>query len=282
LVVFSSEKFFEGVHLRHNELLVYEPGNQYPKAGDVAPFASLPAWWRRFIFQVLNGRQLAVYLYIVMLVDSANSVAYPLVESIKRDMGLASDTQIYHALEKLERLGFIRRRRMRLPNRSLRLPRNVYQRPAPEFTLLELLKRGRIEDSGRPGDIGIDEFLNPVRCPAPAPADPLATTAIPKDVQAGLKRLLGRDYDAYAYALDGERREMLMQLLEARLDERRREGGEKYATREPAPRDRQRAEASVREKAIAAAGGVVIDARPFSTGFEDEISLEDFEDEIPF
>ncbi len=248
--------------MKYNELLVQEPGNQYPKAGDVAPFASLPAWWRRFIFQVLNGRELQVYLYLIMMVDSDHAVAYPLVESIQRDMGLRSDTQIFEALRTLEDMGFIRRRRTQLPNRSSRLPRNVYQRSAPEFTLLCLLKRGRVEDGGRaedgdrPADKAIDEYLNPGVCPTPRPKNPNARTDIPKDVARGLKHLLGREYDEYAFTDDGQRRDVLIQLLQDRLEKRIREGGEKYANPEPAPRDRQRQEASLRERMIAAAGGV--------------------------
>ncbi len=254
--------------MKHNELLVHEPGNQYPRAGDVAPFASLPAWWRRFLFQVLNGRELQVYLYIVMMVDAANAIAYPLVESMREDMGLSSDSQVFEALRNLETLGFIRRRRQKLPNRTSRLPRNVYQRPAPEYTLLTLLRRGRVEEGGRPGDKAIDEHLNPVYCPIRPPAEPKRHTPVPKDVAAGLKRLLAAEYDHYAFAADGEKRRQLIHLLQVRLDDRRREGGEKYANLEPAPRDRQREQASAREKTIAAQGGVAAN------------TFEDFE--IPF
>lgn len=264
--------------MKHNELLVWEPGNQYPKAGDVAPFASLPAWWRRFIFQVLNGRELQVYLYIVMMVDGANAVAYPLVDSMRKDMGLNSDTQIFTALKKLEDLGFIRRRRQQLPNRLSRLPRNVYQRPAPEFTLLRLLRRGRVEDGGSVGDIAIDEYLTPARCPTTLPADANGFSPIPKDVAAGMKRLLGDQYDYYAYSTDGEKRSALMELLQIRLDEREREGGEKYATVERAPRDLKREQASKREKAIAAQGGVAGAAGAAFVNAEDE----EVGEEIPF
>jgi hypothetical protein len=191
-------------------------------------------------------------------------------------MGLESDSAIFEALANLEQLGFIRRRRMRLPNRTSQVTRNVYQRPAPEFTLLELLNRGRVASGGRPGDIGIDALLNPVRCPAPLPGDPGAITAIPKGVQAGMKRLLGGGYGAYAYATDGERHAALIELLEEGLAKRRREGGEKYAKREPAPRDRQRQKASEREKAIAAMGGVA--TRQSDTAADEPL----LEEEIPF
>ena len=261
--------------MKYNELLVYEPGNQYPKAGDVAPFASLPAWWRRFIFQVLNGRELQVYLYIVMMADAENAIAYPLVESMRQHMGLRSDTQIFEALSNLEALGFIRRRRLKLPNRTSELPRNIYQRAAPEFTLLVLLKRGRVETGGRRGDKAIDEFLDAGYCPTPAPIDPKGRTAIPKDVAPGLKRLLGAEYEEYAFAPDGFKRERLMRLLQDRLQERRRKGGEKYANLEPAPRDRQREVARIREKAIAAAGGVAT-----TISSQEDLLLDD--DSIPF
>lgn len=139
---------------------------------------------------------------------------------------------------------------------------------------MELLKRGRVEDGGKPGNKAIDEFLNPGLCPTRLPADSKAFSPIPKDVAVGLKRLLSGDYDDYAFAPDSEKRSQLMRLLEEHLDERRREGGEKYADREPPPRDLQRQRASVREKTIAAQGGVAVKRA-------DSDSLA-FDDEIPF
>jgi hypothetical protein len=269
--------------MKYNENAVYQPGNQYPKAGDVAPFASLPAWWRRFIFQVLNGRELQVYLYIVMMVDADNSVAYPTINSIQSDMGLSSDTQVFGALRNLVSYGFILRNRMQLPNRQSRLLRNVYQRAAPEFTLLELLKRGRVskEDGIEAGDKAIDEFLNFGTCPTPVPADPYGFTAVPKDVARGLERLLGIDaFHRYELTRDGNKRDVLMKLLQDRLDQRIEAGERKYAAVEVPPRDRQREEARQREKAIAAAGGVaaVAAAMPEAPGFDE--AEED--GEIPF
>ena len=257
--------------MRFNELLVVEPGNQYPTPGEVAPFASLPTWWRRMIFRVLNPREFAVYMYLVMMMDAGNSIAYPLVESMRRDMGLHSDSAIFEALGSLERLGFIRRRRSALPNRSSRVTRNIYQRPAPEFTLLTLLKRAE-----REGEKGIDAFLNPITGPLKTAPSADEITAIPKDVLPGLKRLLGDDFDDYAHTEDVYKREVLIRLLEERLAERRRLGGEKNAANPPqlAPRDRQRQTAREREVGIAAAGGVALGGP-----VQPEPS---FDDEVPF
>mgnify|MGYP001308346193 CR=1 FL=1 len=249
--------------MQYNDLLVYEPGNQYPAApSEVAPFATIPAWWRGFIFRVLNAREFAVYMFIAMRTDGGHAVAYPLASDIQEAMGLSSDSAIFDSLRTLDELGFIRRRAQQLPNRSSRLRRNIYQRAAPEFTLLQLLNRTAA--SGRRGDAGIDEFLQFCRCPAPRPAVPDVVSAIPRDVAAGLKRFL-QDYDSYAFANDGDKREALKMALEEQLARRMQQGGERYQNRQPAPRDRQRQEARARETAIAAAGGVSIldDEIPF-------------------
>lgn|GEM_PF-3523234 len=240
--------------MQYNDLLVYEPGNQYPSApSEVAPFATIPAWWRGFIFKVMNPRDFAVYMFIAMRTDGGHAIAYPLVSDIQEAMGLSSDSAIFDSLRKLVDLGFIRRRTQQLPNRSSRLRRNIYQRAAPEFTLLTLLNR--TDASARRGDAGIDEFLHFCVCPAPAPSQPNVASAVPRDVAAGLKRFL-QNYDDYAFANDGDKREVLKALLMEQLDHRMQQGGERYQNRQPAPRDRQRVQASAREMAIAAAGGV--------------------------
>src|ERR1019366_4310429 len=120
-------------------------------------------------------------------------------------MGLASDSAIFDSLRTLVELGFIRRRAQQLPNRSSRLRRNIYQRAAPEFTLLQLLNRTAAD--GKRGDAGIDEFLQFRQCPAPRPSAPDVASAIPRDVAAGLKRFL-QNYDDYAFANDGDKREV--------------------------------------------------------------------------
>jgi len=257
--------------MKHNDLLVYEPGNQYPAPGEVAPFTTLPVWWRSFIFQVLSPREFAVYMYLAMKMDSEHSIAYPTAKEIQGFLGLKSDSAIFEAIAALEEKGFLLRRNLQLPNRTSRLSRNIYQRAAPEYTLLRLLNRTGPE--GKPGDNGIDEFLRYATYLAPEPLDPNATTEVPRDAAAGLKRLLETElYNEYAFAPDGDKRHALKTGLEQRLSERMKQGGEKYsAGPKEAPRDRQRREAREREIARAQAGGVKT-PNPFV----------DFEDEIPF
>jgi hypothetical protein len=271
----------------YNDLLVYEPGNQYPRPGEIAPFTSVPVWWRRFIFKVLRSREFAIYLYIAMKMDAEHAVAYPPAREIQEAMDLKSDSAVFDALRTLEDMGFLRRRTRQLPNRTSRLHRNVYQRAAPEFTLLRLLERTGPE--GRLGDKGINELFDFCRCPSPPLPDPHATTEVPRDVAAGLKRLLGATYDDYAFTEDGSKREALTTVLRERLEQRLREGGEKYVNLREAPRDRQREQAREREVAIATAGGVR-PTDPFGAIFPrtnagittaDEFG-DDLEDQIPF
>ncbi len=259
--------------MQYNDLLVYDPGNQYPKEPtEIAPFATIPSWWRGFIFHVLRPREFSVYMFLAMKSDGQHAVMYPRGEEIRAAMGMKSDSQIYEAVSSLEKLGFIRKRVLTLPNRTLRFPRNVYQRAAPEFTLLELLKRTDPSNSeGRNGDKGIDELIRPGTWPAPVPEFGVINLP-PNDVIPGLKRLLGEEYIDYSTTPDTDKREVLNGLLQERLDRRRRQGGERYANRQAAPRDRQREDARDRELAHAAAGGVAT-----SQAYGD-----DLDDTIPF
>ena len=256
--------------MQYNDLLVFEPGNQYPNAREVAPFATLPAWWRGFIFKVLSPREFTVYMYIAMRADAQNAIAYPTAREIRVAMNLESDSAVFAALRTLEELGFIRRRAQKLPNRTIRLRRNVYQRAAPEFTLLTLLNR--TGDGGSHGDKGVNELLEFATNPAIV-EDPSAVSPVNRDLSGGVKHLLGdEDFNEYALTPDGEKREVLARILDEHLARRRQEGGQRYRDRQAAPRDRQRQQARERERSIAAAGGV----QP-ADAFGD-----DLDDDIPF
>jgi hypothetical protein len=115
-------------------------GNQFLAAPP--PFFTVPSWWRRFVFQVLSLRDLAVYCYLCSLTDK-NGIAFPTQSQIASEMGLEKDAVI-SSVRKLHSLGFMLRELRQLPGARTSSKRTVYQRPAPEFTLLRLIKSGII------------------------------------------------------------------------------------------------------------------------------------------
>ena len=143
----------------------------------------MPAWWRAFLFQTLNGRQLSVYLYLVMLMDGGTACS-PTVEEIAKDLGLMSTTQVFEAINVLENYGFILRSRTTPANGRTR--RNIYQRPSCEYTILRLLEDGRVDESS------FDD---------------------------GLRSLLGKRYGFYAIAPLEEKRATLIASLQEILNE---------------------------------------------------------------
>lgn len=172
-----------------------DPANVFDTA---APLVGMPAWWRTFIFQILNSRQLCVYFYLIMCMDSA-PVCSPTTEEIAADLGLLSSTMVYEAINVLEHYGLILRSRRSMQNARTR--RNVYQRPAIEYTLLRLLHQYEI-----------DEHLRIKRSGLSPEAGPL--------FERGLKAVLGPRYERYAKASAGEKRAVLIQLLEDALAEK--------------------------------------------------------------
>lgn len=119
--------------------VIIDPRNAFDD--ECAPFTEIPAWWSGFVFHVLNARQISLYLYLCMLLD-AEGVCAPTVEQIRGDLGL-SGSIVFGALGALDASGFILRQRRYLA--TLRSRRNVYQRPACEFTVLRLLETGKID-----------------------------------------------------------------------------------------------------------------------------------------
>jgi hypothetical protein len=119
--------------------VVIDPRNAFDD--ECAPFTEIPAWWSGFVFHVLNARQISLYLYLCMLLDAQGTCA-PTVEQIRGDLGL-SGSIVFGALGALDAAGFILRQRRYLA--SLRSRRNVYQRPACEFTVLRLLETQKID-----------------------------------------------------------------------------------------------------------------------------------------
>jgi hypothetical protein len=179
-----------------NSRFVFQPGNQWTDK-DNAPYFVIPSAWRRFLFHVLSPRELTVYLYVCSLTDR-NAVAYPTTAQIVEDLGVKSRVTVNDGLENLKRLGFLLTEtgsQGRLRNRS------IYQRPAPQYTLLTLLTLELI-----------DEGLFPVGKPH---GEGAASTD--KAVSLHLQSLLQESYVAYDRAPQQQKRAVLITALEQRL-----------------------------------------------------------------
>ena len=204
-----------------NSRLVFDSGNQWIKERDSAPFFGVPAWWRRFWFQLLTPREITVYLYMCSVMDP-NAVAYPTVEQLAEDMGVKSRSTIVDALGRLVELGFLLRGPEPYRGRVMG-KRVVYQRPLPHYTILELL-RNRLVD----GD------LYPAADPNKERNFEL-TGGSDAVVRAGLRRLLGEEnFQAYQSLKNPYRRwQALIAALQAHMDKvragRRREAEDRIA-----------------------------------------------------
>ena len=171
-----------------------DPANSY--TDDCRPNAEVPAWWSGFLFHVLNPRQLSLYLYLCML--SRNSgVCHPTANEIRDDLNLASGTIVFDAISALERNGFILRERRVVPELNSR--RNVYQRPACEYTVLRLLELGKLDGELRP----------------PHAAKPCEETV--ELQREWLRTLLGDGFAAYERAPDAGKTRILSEALTAAL-----------------------------------------------------------------
>ncbi len=132
-----------------------DPANAF---SDVCrPLAEIPAWWSGFLFQVLNPRQLSLYVYLCMLAGESG-VCHPTAMQIRHDLGLSSGSIVFDAISALERNGFILRERRRIEELNSR--RNVYQRPSCQFTMLRLLQLGKIDGEMRPAPGFLNELSN--------------------------------------------------------------------------------------------------------------------------
>jgi hypothetical protein len=165
---------------------------------DCRPFAEIPAWWSGFLFHVLTPRQLCLYLYLAML-GQRTGVCHPTVKQIRQDLGLASESAVFEALAALDEMGFILRAHRRVRTAGAR--RNVYQRAACEYTMVRLLKLGKIDGSMRPAP----GFVNEISDDAKALRDEWLTER------------LGAAYRRYAEAADEAKPQLLIELLEAFL-----------------------------------------------------------------
>ena len=192
-----------------NSKLVFDFGNQYVKEKDSAPFFGLPAWWRRFMFQILTPREVTVYLYLCSVMDQ-NAVAYPTIEQIAEDMAVKSRSIVVEAVNRLVATHFVLRSGEPYVGRIMG-KRTVYQRPLPHYTILELLKSGLIDENLYPVDIVMKKRNYDL------------TSASDEVVKSGLKRLIGAtNYAAFEMLKVPERRRRaLIAALQQHVDKAR-------------------------------------------------------------
>jgi len=204
------------------ESLVFDPGNQFgTRKGDRGLFFAIPSWWRGFLFHVLTASEFMMYGYLCAQM-SKRATAFPTGEHFKRDLRRSTNTTVYRLVNSLEHLGFVLKKQ-HAPLRKVLTQRNLYQRPAPEFTLLRLLELGLIDGDLLP--VPQQKKATPKRKPR--------VKAIPDDdysrrhgtaVQLGLQRLLTQgEYKVYQAAPSQQRASVLREVLQGSLNRRREE-----------------------------------------------------------
>jgi len=166
------------------------------------PFVAIPSWWRRFAFRVLSARELSVYLYVCTLLKK-DGLAYPSHAQIANDIGGMSSDTIARAMKRLTYCGLLIRNTQRISN----FQRTVYQRPAPEFTLIRLLETSEI-----------DARLFPPQKAKEFYVDELDTTE--SAVQLGLRSLLENWYAQYANSAEVNTPRGLIKFLSLRFQHR--------------------------------------------------------------
>jgi hypothetical protein len=163
------------------------------------PYAEVPAWMSGFLYHVLNPRQVSIYLYLTMLASETN-VCHPTTKQIRHDLHLSSLSIVFGAISALERYGFLLRERRQVLELNSR--RNVYQRPACEFTVLRLLELGKIDGHLRPVSGVTSEVSDDSR----------------RLKDEWLRQTLGDLYAAYSAAPDEAKADTLAGLLRAVME----------------------------------------------------------------
>lgn len=147
-----------------------------------------------FLYHVLNPRQVSIYLYLTMLACESD-VCHPTTKQIRNDLRLSSLSIVFGAISALEHYGFLLRERRKLAELNSR--RNVYQRPACEFTVMRLLELGKIDGLLRLVSGAANEVSDDSR----------------RLKDEWLKQTLGDAYAGYAAAADESKGSVLFGLL---------------------------------------------------------------------
>jgi len=207
----DSESLWEG-HL-------LEPGNVFKQVGY---FVSFPTWWRRFVFRVLEPRDIAVYVYVCSYMSNQQS-SRPTIQTIANDLGNSNRHGVTTSLSRLVERGFFLRKKMAsLMAKDSRHPRYIYQRPSIEYTLFILLTQGLIN-----GYLQVtSKTLRPQQETLPGKID----SRLAKALVTPLKKLLGdRAFAKYAKLQNETRKrkfliEQLDELVEAMRTEAKASG----------------------------------------------------------
>lgn len=149
-------------------------------ASPTAPFFAFNSWWRRFVFQILSPREIVIYIYICSLLGR-DSLAFPTQTQIAHELGIKSLDIVAKAVRRLTLLGFFIHNTQQVKG----FQRTVYQRPAPEFTLIRLLDAKAIDSKLFPMKRNSNLMIE----------DDLDTTQ--GAVEAGLSNVLGPSYTTY-------------------------------------------------------------------------------------
>jgi len=175
------------------------------------PFYTFPAWWRRFIFQVLTPREFTVYHYYLSVLNTAG-VAFPVDAQILADLCLVDSDAVSKARKKLVKLGFLLVPSDAEVRDFSMAARPVVQRPCVQYTIRELLREQ------------IDGELFPVGNKLHSEHAKASASV----VQAGIKHMLGDAYRHYKNAAaigdeehDDRLRRVLAQLLDEDLESRK-------------------------------------------------------------
>ncbi len=191
---------------RADSAFLFRADLRWPADKESKPFYTFPAWWRRFIFQVLTPRELTVYHYYLSILNTAG-IAFPVDAQIQADLGLTDRDAVTKARKKLVKLGFLLKPTDAEVREFSMGSRPVYQRPCIQYTIRELLREQQIDGELFPSE-------NRLR------SEHVKSSA--SVVEAGIKHMLGDAYKHYRNAVgmrDGERDERLKRVLIHLLDE---------------------------------------------------------------
>lgn len=187
---------------------LFRPEYQWPKDKETAPFFTVPAWWRRFIFRILRPRDITVYHYYLSVMNPVGT-AFPTVEQIASDLGIADRDSVRKAIARLVECGFLLKPDQQQRSEHAMGKRSVYQRPCPQYTLWRLLEVGEIDGELFPAKFDRQRHEQHDKSSEPV-------------VRAGLRTLLGHMYAAYEEARrydDGHREDRTREVLRALLEE---------------------------------------------------------------
>lgn len=138
-----------------NGTLLWDPGaNGFLKKPDkltgnpYEPNFRIPTWWRRFIFSVLSPREFVTYCSIVAHCDRYGR-ALLTTRKLREYSGLADNRRVNESIKRLVELRFLLSEEI---DKS-----TLFQRPALQYTLIQLLENKEINSALLPPNGTIDK-----------------------------------------------------------------------------------------------------------------------------